>query len=83
MSATLRTGQVAAAAGVNVQTLRYYERRGLVSTPDRSLGGHRLYPERTVQLLRVIWPRCSWRPVSLVAGQRCCACHGSSQSVSG
>jgi MerR family mercuric resistance operon transcriptional regulator len=51
MSAGLRTGEVAA-AGVNVQTLRYYERRGLLAEPDRSLGGHRLYPEQTV--LRVI-----------------------------
>lgn len=54
MSAGLRTGQVAAAAGVNVQTLRYYERRGLVAEPDRSLGGHRLYPERAVTLVRII-----------------------------
>ncbi|MFI6213261.1 MerR family transcriptional regulator [Nocardia brasiliensis] len=50
----LRTGQVAAAAGVNIQTLRYYERRGLLARPDRSLGGHRLYPEQTVTVLRVI-----------------------------
>lgn len=54
MSAGLRSGQVAAAAGVNVQTLRYYERRGLLSEPDRSLGGHRLYPQQTVTLLRII-----------------------------
>ncbi len=50
----LRTGEVAAAAGVNIQTLRYYERRGLLAEPDRTLGGHRLYPERTVTMLRVI-----------------------------
>jgi DNA-binding transcriptional MerR regulator len=54
MSAGLRTGAVAAAAGVNVQTLRYYERRGLLREPDRSLGGHRLYPQETVTMLRVI-----------------------------
>ncbi|MBO0882762.1 MAG: MerR family transcriptional regulator [Mycobacterium sp.] len=50
----MRSGQVAAAAGVNVQTLRYYERRGLVAEPDRSLGGHRLYPEQAVTLVRII-----------------------------
>ena len=50
----LRSGQVAAAAGVNPQTLRYYERRGLLAEPDRSLGGHRLYPTETVTLLKVI-----------------------------
>jgi DNA-binding transcriptional MerR regulator len=50
----LRTGQVAEAAGVNIQTLRYYERRGLLAEPARSLGGHRLYPPETVATLRVI-----------------------------
>lgn len=54
MTAGLRPGAVAAAAGVNLQTLRYYERRGLLAEPDRSLGGHRLYPEQTVTVLRVI-----------------------------
>ncbi len=50
----LRSSQVAAAAGVNPQTLRYYERRGLLAQPDRSLGGHRLYPPEAVTVLRVI-----------------------------
>ncbi|MEU4527938.1 MerR family transcriptional regulator [Micromonospora ureilytica] len=50
----LRSGQVAAAAGVSPQTLRYYERRGLLAEPDRSLGGHRLYPAEAVTVLRVI-----------------------------
>ncbi len=54
MSAGLRAGQVATAAGVNRETLRYYERRGLLVEPDRSLGGHRLYPVETVHVLRVI-----------------------------
>ena len=50
----LRTGEVAERAGVNIQTLRYYERRGLLAAPDRSIGGHRIYPPDTVALLRVI-----------------------------
>ncbi|TQJ24311.1 DNA-binding transcriptional MerR regulator [Micromonospora sp. A202] len=50
----LRSGQLADAAGVNQQTLRYYERRGLLDSPQRSPGGHRLYPAETVTLLRVI-----------------------------
>jgi len=50
----LRSSQVAAAAGVNPQTLRYYERRGLLAEPERSLGGHRLYPAEAVTVLRVI-----------------------------
>lgn len=54
MTAGLRTGQLAAATGVNVQTLRYYERRGLLAEPERTLGGHRLYPPDSVTRLRVI-----------------------------
>jgi MerR family transcriptional regulator, mercuric resistance operon regulatory protein len=54
MSGSLRSGQLAHAAGVNLQTLRYYERRGLLTSPQRSPGGHRLYPADTVALLRVI-----------------------------
>jgi DNA-binding transcriptional MerR regulator len=54
MSQGMRAGQVAAAAGVNLQTLRYYERRGLLAEPDRTLGGHRVYPDEAVTLLRVI-----------------------------
>ncbi|GAA2996957.1 MerR family transcriptional regulator [Streptosporangium longisporum] len=50
----LRTGEVAEAAGVNAQTLRYYHRRGLLQEPRRSNGGHRLYPPETVTVLRVI-----------------------------
>ncbi len=50
----LRSGQVAERAGVNLQTLRYYERRGLLAEPERTSGGHRLYPEETVTALRVI-----------------------------
>src|SRR4051812_46940838 len=50
----LRSGQVAAVAGVNLPTLRYYERRGLLAQPQRTLGGHRLYPPETVTLVRVI-----------------------------
>jgi DNA-binding transcriptional MerR regulator len=50
----LRSSQVAEAAGVNLQTLRYYERRGLLAEPQRSLGGHRVYPPEAVTVLKVI-----------------------------
>lgn len=50
----MRSGQLAAAAGVNQQTLRYYERRGLLPAPDRSLGGHRDYGADALTTLRVI-----------------------------
>jgi Hg(II)-responsive transcriptional regulator len=51
---TLRTGEVAALAGVNVQTLRYYERRGLLREPDRRPSGYREYPADAVRLIRFI-----------------------------
>ena len=54
LSSGLRSAQVARAAGVNQQTLRYYERRGLLAEPERSPGGHRLYPPEAVTVLRVI-----------------------------
>ena len=58
MSADIATGmrsaQVARAAGVHHQTLRYYERRGLLAEPDRTPGGHRVYPPEAVTVLRVI-----------------------------
>src|SRR4051812_33133588 len=50
----MRVGEVAARAGVNVETLRYYERRGLLPEPDRMPSGHRLYDEETVRFLRAI-----------------------------
>ena len=54
MTGGLRSGELAAAAGVGVQTLRYYERRGLIAEPPRTLGGHRVYPPGTVTVLRAI-----------------------------
>lgn len=51
---SLRINEVAQAAGVNRETLRYYERRGLLGQPERSPGGHRLYDDRAVQTLRII-----------------------------
>lgn len=68
---SLPINEVAQAVEVSRETLRYYERRGLIAAPDRSPGGHRLYDERAVQTLRVIrlpngsashwrrWPTCS------------------------
>ena len=51
---SLRAGELAGAVGVNKETLRYYERRGLIEEPLRTPGGHRLYPEATATTLRVI-----------------------------
>jgi DNA-binding transcriptional MerR regulator len=53
-SQRLRTGELAERAGVNVQTLRYYERRGLLAAPTRRPSGQREYSEDAVNLLRTI-----------------------------
>lgn len=50
----MRAGEAARRAGVNVETLRYYERRGLLAEPGRMPGGHRRYEEETVRFLRAI-----------------------------
>jgi hypothetical protein len=47
---SVRVGEVAELAGVNVETLRYYERRGLLPTPDRAASGHRIYDEERSRL---------------------------------
>jgi DNA-binding transcriptional MerR regulator len=50
----LRTGELAERVGVNIQTLRYYERRGLLAAPARRPSGQRQYPEDAVGRLRTI-----------------------------
>ena len=54
MERTLRIGEVAQQAGVHVQTLRFYERRGLMKEPPRRASGYRQYSEGSVQLVRFI-----------------------------
>ena len=50
----MRIGEVAAKAGVNRQTLRYYEREGLLPNPTRRDNGYREYPDTAVALVRFI-----------------------------
>jgi DNA-binding transcriptional MerR regulator len=50
----LRTGEAATLAGVNIETLRYYERRGLLREPPRRSSGHRLYRDEDVRLVRAV-----------------------------
>lgn len=47
-------GAVAKRANVHVETLRYYERCGLVARPLRSVANYRLYPAETVQRVRFV-----------------------------
>ena len=50
----LRVGEVARRSGVNLQTLRYYERRGLLPAPPRTEAGYRAYPPQAVDRVRLI-----------------------------
>ncbi|MGH8354305.1 MAG: Hg(II)-responsive transcriptional regulator [Pseudomonas sp.] len=47
-------GTLAQAAGVNIETIRYYQRRGLLEEPAKPPGGHRRYPAGMVQRVRFI-----------------------------
>ena len=50
----LRIGEVARAAGVGVETVRFYERKGLIAQPPRPMHGIRSYPAATVARIRFI-----------------------------
>ena len=50
----MRIGEIARRAGVNVETLRYYERRGLLDEPPRGINGHRDYDEETVRFVKAV-----------------------------
>lgn len=53
MPTLLRT-QLAKAAGVGAESLRFYERKGLLPQPKRAPSGYRLYPPEAVTRLRFI-----------------------------
>lgn len=50
----MRIGNLAAQAHVNIQTLRYYERRGLLSAPERLASGYRVYGPDALQRVRFV-----------------------------
>lgn len=50
----LTIGKLADLAGVNVETIRYYQRRGLLNEPKKPLGGYRRYPAETAKRVRFI-----------------------------
>jgi MerR family mercuric resistance operon transcriptional regulator len=50
----LTIGQVARQTGVTVETVRFYEKQGLIAAPCRSPAGYRQYPPETVKRVRFI-----------------------------
>lgn len=47
-------GSAASASGVSIETIRYYERTGVLPAPPRSASGRRLYDEKSIARLRFI-----------------------------
>lgn len=54
MASYMSIGEVARITGCNVETIRYYEREGVMPSPRRSPGGHRLYSQGLVERLNFI-----------------------------
>ena len=52
--ASMTIGKLAQAAGVGIDTVRFYERSGLLGQPLRSLSGYRLYAPSEIDRLRFI-----------------------------
>ncbi|SRR5712692_7434262 len=50
----LRSGELAKAAAVNLETIRFYERQNLLPKPPRTAAGHRVFPAAAVQRVRFI-----------------------------
>ena len=54
MQQGMTIGRLAKAAGVNVETIRYYQRRGLITEPHKPQGGQRRYPAAVVSRIGFI-----------------------------
>ena len=50
----LTIGFLAKAANVNIETIRYYQRIGLITEPDKPLKGYRSYPTETLKRIKFI-----------------------------
>ena len=54
INTTYQIGELAARSGLTPDTLRYYERVGLLASPRRTSGGFRVYPAETLDRLRFV-----------------------------
>ncbi|GAA0227630.1 MULTISPECIES: MerR family transcriptional regulator [Castellaniella] len=56
----MNISRVAKQAGVSIETIRYYQRRGLIAVPAKPLGSHRRYSQDIVDRIRFIKRAQSW-----------------------
>lgn len=54
MTKTLTIGHLARAADVNIETVRYYQRIGLIQEPKKPQTGYRVYPPETIDRIKFI-----------------------------
>lgn len=54
MGKTMTIGKLASAVGISVETIRFYQRQGLVTQPEKPLNGFRQYHSDTIEQLKFI-----------------------------
>ena len=54
MSKEITIGKLSSQTGVNIETIRYYEKEGILPAPPRTEGGHRLYAEEHLKRLMFV-----------------------------
>lgn len=50
----MKIGEISAITGLSIDTIRYYEKRGLITTPERKYSGYRIFEKQQVDELRFI-----------------------------
>ncbi len=75
----MRIGELSAKAGVNIQTIRFYERQKLVREPSRTSSGYRAYAEADLERVRFI-KRCQGLGFTLREVRELIATHAPNQS---
>ena len=54
MEEELTIGRISTLSGISVDTIRFYERKGLIKPPQRNASGYRVYPPEAVDQMRFI-----------------------------
>ncbi|MGH9441957.1 MAG: MerR family transcriptional regulator [Thermoanaerobaculia bacterium] len=72
----MRIGELARQAGVNIQTIRFYERRQILRKPARTQSGYRIYDESDVESLRFV-RECQRLGFTLTEVRELCPLHAS------